>query len=207
MGQYIQSKTTINVLGLVFDSKLKWKEQVETAVKGANSNLYGIKVIRRYSSHEELNKLVTAIFFSKLYYGAEVWHFPGLARPLKTKLKFASANALRLCNPNITNMHTHTEIHAMTKRALPKSMCLYTHALTLYRLIKNQCPETEFLHLNHQMTDNARTRNITFIKNQRYEVGNNILLNRMHSLNQGSQTRGPWACGPPTFFCGPPIGI
>ena len=112
-----------------------------------------------------------------------MWHLPTLAQPLETKLKFASANALRICTPNLTMLSTHTEIHNMAKRALPKNMCLYKHALILYKLIHNQCPEQEFLQLNFQMTSNDRATKMTFIKNQRFDVGKNILLNRMHAIN------------------------
>ena len=123
------------------------------------------------------------MFYSKLYYGAEVWHLPGLLRPLQNKIKFASANALRMCTPNVTVMSTHTEIHNLAQRALPIKMCLYKHAISLYKLVRNQCPEQEFLELNFQMVNNNRSRKITFIKQQSYEVGKNIMLNRMHSLN------------------------
>ena len=71
----------------------------------------------------------------------------------------------------------------MAKRALPNKMCIYKHAMTMYRLIKNQVPESEFPHLNFQMINNKRARKISFVKMQRFEVGQNILLNRMHYLN------------------------
>ena len=60
-----------------FDSKLKWNEHVEMAIKGANVSLFGIKMIKKYFTPIEVRNLITAIFFSKLYY---VWHFNGLAR-------------------------------------------------------------------------------------------------------------------------------
>ena len=47
MGTTVRTGTSINVLGIKFDSKLKWNEQVEQAIKGANKCLYGIKMIRK----------------------------------------------------------------------------------------------------------------------------------------------------------------
>ena len=55
----------------------------------------GIRMIRKYFTPAETRNLITAIFYSKLYYGAEVWHFKGLSRTLHKKLKYASANALK----------------------------------------------------------------------------------------------------------------
>ena len=98
-------------------------------------------------------------------------------------IKFASANALRIISNEITIYHTHTEIHQMTKRALPDQMVKYKHALMMYKLFRQCMPENEFIHLNFQANLNQRQQYHTFIKTQNYNVGNNILLNRMYSLN------------------------
>ena len=98
-------------------------------------------------------------------------------------IKFESANALRIISNEITIYHTHTEIHQMTKRALPDQMVKYKHALMMYKLFRQCMPENEFIHLNFQANLNQRQQYHTFIKTQNYNVGNNILLNRMHSLN------------------------
>ena len=127
--------------------------------------------------------MVTAIFMSKLYYGAEIWHIPGLTRTLHKKLKYASANALKLCAPGVTVYSTHSEIHRLSERALPEKMCLYRHAVIMYKLFNNIICENEFLHLNFQLYDNERGLNLVFMKNQQFEVGKNILLNRFAELN------------------------
>ena len=179
----VKTSNTINVLGIKFDSRLRWNEHVEMAIKGANVSLYGIKMIKKYFTPAETKNLITAIFFSKLYYGAEVWHFNGLSRILHKKLKYASANALKICTPGVTIYNTHSEIHRMAERATPKQMCLYRHAITMYKLVNNVICEDEFVQLNFQLYDNVRNTKMTFIKIQRFDVGKNILLNRFHDLN------------------------
>ena len=108
-----------------------------------------------------------------MYYGSEVWHLPDRTAAQNKMIKFASANALRII----------TEIHQMTKRALPDQMIQYKHALMMYTLFRQCMPDNEFMHLNFQANMNQRLQHHTFIKIQHYNVGNNILLNRMHSLN------------------------
>ena len=98
-------------------------------------------------------------------------------------IKHASANALRIISKEITIYHTHTEIHQMTKRALPDQMIRYKHALMMYNLFRNCMPDNEFMHLNFQANLNQRIQHHTFLKRQNYTVGNNILLNRMCNLN------------------------
>ena len=43
--------------------------------------------------------------------------------------------------------------------------------------------EDEFVQLNFQLVDKERISKINFIKRQNYDVGKNILPNRMHLLN------------------------
>ena len=79
--------------------------------------------------------------------------------------------------------NTHTEIHRMADRALPEKMCLYRHAVIMYKLFNSMLCDNEFIEMNFQLCDNARSRKITFTKNQRFNVGKNILLNRFYDLN------------------------
>jgi hypothetical protein len=66
----------MNVLGLTFDSRLYWGPQVSRAIKGANNSLQAIKMIRKYCKTFEIIQLLTSNFYSKLYYGSEIWHLP-----------------------------------------------------------------------------------------------------------------------------------
>ena len=43
--------------------------------------------------------------------------------------------------------------------------------------------EDEFVQLNFQLNDNARLSKLAFFKRQNYNAKKDILLNRMHSLN------------------------
>ena len=75
------------------------------------------------------------------------------------------------------------EIHSLAKRAMPENMCMYKHALMLHKLLRNSLCDDEMMYLNFQIADNRRSTKFKFIKNQKYDVGKNILLNRMHILN------------------------
>ena len=89
-GTVITSKKTMNVLGVVFDSKMNWEDHVKKAISESISNLYAIRLIRKYFSTDEIKNLLTALYYSKLYYGAEIWHIPGLQLKLKKNIKLAS---------------------------------------------------------------------------------------------------------------------
>ena len=43
--------------------------------------------------------------------------------------------------------------------------------------------KNEFVHLNFQLFDNVKSTKLVFIKRQNFDIGKNILLNRLHELN------------------------
>ena len=47
-GIEIRSKPTINVLGVLFDSKLNWSHQVAQTIKKAKRVIHAIKLIKKY---------------------------------------------------------------------------------------------------------------------------------------------------------------
>jgi hypothetical protein len=55
----VKSKDEINVLGITFDSKLQWGSQVSRAIRGANSSLQAIKLIRKYFTTPDIVQLLT----------------------------------------------------------------------------------------------------------------------------------------------------
>ena len=140
-------------------------------------------MIAKYFSHEEKITLLTSLYYSKLYYGSEVWYIPGPSQSQNKKLKLALANAIRSCDKRLTIFHTHTQIHSAANRALPDQMLNCKHAISMFKLF-NQChPETEFIQLNFQYNQNQRMPHANFFSRQNYESGKNILLNRLAHIN------------------------
>ena len=179
----LTTTSTMNILGITFDCNLKWNQHYTKTIREANSNLYAIKRIAKFFNKEERTMLITSLFYSKLYYGSEVWHLPERTVAQNKMLKYASANALRIITNEITIFHTHTQIHNMTRRALPDQMMKYKHALLMYKLFRQCTPETEFIQLNFQANLSQRQLHHSFVRTQNYTVGNNILLNRLCCLN------------------------
>jgi hypothetical protein len=116
----VVTKKSMNVLGVIFDSKLCWSEQVTSAVNSANCSLNAIKIIRKFFSSRELINLVTSNFYSVMYYNSEVWNLPNLGQDLKHCLFVASARALRVCLNYPDTSISYMDLHRMTNRATPE---------------------------------------------------------------------------------------
>ena len=96
-GTQLVSKNSMNVLGVIFDSKLQWAQQVANSVQRARKALSAIGIIRRYFTTNELLGLMTSNYYSILYYNSEIWHVPSLKTQIKQLILSASAKALKVC--------------------------------------------------------------------------------------------------------------
>jgi hypothetical protein len=180
----VTSKNEMNVLGLTFDSRLQWGLQISRTIKSANGSLQAIRIIKKFFTTPEIIQLLTSNYYSRLYYGSEIWQLPTLNKNCKKLLLSASANALKLCNkinnPNIS----YIDLHKHFKRALPEKFCMYRHCLLLYKIFNNLIPRKDWLDLNFQMINTRRQIFFEVQNRSVYRVGNNILTNRLSCLNR-----------------------
>ena len=93
---HINSKNSMNVLGVIFDSNLNWNDQVAHAISKSNKALHSIKLIKYYFTNAEILQLLTSNFYSVLFYNSEIWNIPYLKTDLKRRLLSATANALKI---------------------------------------------------------------------------------------------------------------
>ena len=182
-GQPVTSKSSINVLGITFDSKMHWDKQVCQAITKSKKALCAIKLIKRFFTNKELLQLITANFYSVLYYGSEIWHIPTLKQPLKQKLLSASACALKLCMNTRCDMISFVNLHVLNQRATPEKLLVYKHALLLHKFYNGSDMGIEWQMLNLLQVFTSRQTNFKIHKGNTSKVGINALANRFHILN------------------------
>ena len=122
--------------------------------------------------------MLTTFFYSRLYYGSQVWLLPSLKRTLKTKLFSASGNALKLLDRNLS----FRELHKKFNRATPMQFQRYTTAVSFFDLIKREIPEEEWINLQFNIQNDRRNTRITFQTSNNYRCGFNRLSNRFRSI-------------------------
>ena len=177
-GFEIVSKKEMSVLGVMFDSKLEWSTQVEKASRKARSTLQGLRVIDKYFTIPEKLTLLTTFFYSRLYYGSQIWLIPSLKRVLKTKLFSASGNALKLLERGTS----FRDLHKKYNRATPTQFQKYTTAVSFYDLVKTETPENDWINIQFNIQNDRRNPRLTFQTNNRYKCGLNCLSNRFKSI-------------------------
>ena len=177
------SKSSINVLGVQFDSKLSWKDQVNKTINKAKKAFHAISLIRKYFDKNEIKGLLTSNYFSVLYYNSEIWHLPTLSPHLKQKLLSASANAIKLCLTKLPQNTSFESIHNLAKRATPTQISSYKHAIQLYKLYNSSNMSDDWLSLNIQQSFNERNGKFQIYNISNYKVGRNLICNRFKQLN------------------------
>ena len=125
----IQSNRSINILGVLFNSKLQWSDHMALTIKKSRSALNAIQLIRKFFNQRELLQLITSNFYSILFYNAEIWHVPCLNSNLKQKLISALANALKICWKKLYPFVSFKALHMISKRATPEKLMQYKLAL------------------------------------------------------------------------------
>ena len=180
----IRSEKTINVLGVLFDQKLQWSDQVAHTILKSNKALSAIRLIKFFFTTKELLQIITSNFYSVFYYNSEIWHLQSLKSNLKQKLLSTSAKAIKSCVKHCTNDISFIRIHEMYKRATPDNYLLYKHAQCVFKLINSQPPYTlEWAALNFNMIQTSRQINFKSMKQNKKRVGLNALANRSFILN------------------------
>jgi hypothetical protein len=174
----IQTKKQMSVLGVMFDSKLEWSLQVENSVRKARSALQGLRILNKYFTTPERLVLITSFFYSRLYYGSQVWLIPSLKRSLKSKLFSASGAALRLLDKDMS----FKALHKKYNRATPTQFQKYTTAISLYDLVKKEIPEDEWINLQFNIQNDRRNMKLSFQANNKLKCGLNCLSNRFKSI-------------------------
>ena len=115
---------SINVLGVLFDSKLTWSDHVATTLLKTNKALCAIKLIRKFFTTKELVQIATATVYSILYYNSKIWHLQSLKQSLKQRILSSSASVLKACMKYNSRMISFERIHSKKNRATPEKILM-----------------------------------------------------------------------------------
>ena len=147
-------------------------------------------MIKRYFNKSELKQLLTANFYSVLYYNAEIWLIPSLHANLKRHLMSCSAQALKLLGKKSDLRILNEQRHKMNGRATPIQMMKYKHSLLLFKLYNDTLQSEDWMDLNWNQSFNNRSTKVRLFDTSNIRIGKNILSNRLTIVN--SQIEYDW---------------
>ena len=179
----ISSKPTIKILGVTFDSKLNWSHHINLTIQKCKKNLQAIKIVANNFTIDERLNIVTSLFYSRLYYCAEIWLIPTLNRTLKNKLVQISTQALRVASNDVFKIFSSEDLHIMFNRFRPDQWRNYCMLLSLHKIINNQVPQSTWIELQNSALPETRANKTIFPPQNRLKVGINSISNRFSFIS------------------------
>ena len=182
----IESKKSMNVLGVIFDSKLNWSEHVANTISKAKKSLYALRLLRKYFNDQEMRTLLDSYFYSILYYNAVIWLTPELHNSMKQALLSMSANALRSCMMFHCSDISFQEIHKKCKKCTPKQIMSYQSSLLLFKTLNNALTycSTEHANILNNIVCTGRQLKIEIIRSNKTKIGMNMAANRFYHISK-----------------------
>ena len=176
----------MNVLGVIFDSKLNWQPHVATSIVKAKKSLFALRLLRKYFNNKEMCLLLDAHFYSVLYYNALIWLTPNLRSDLKQSLLSISANALRSCLMHDGFDISFEKLHKTHVKCTPTQVMSYQLALNLHRTLNFEAfePDHETITILDQIICTRRQRNFQMIRNCNSKIGLNTTANKFQVVRR-----------------------
>ena len=182
--EQIISKKSMNILGVIFDTKLTWSDQVASTIKKSNKALCALRLIKPYLTPPVMRTLIISNYYSVLYYNSEIWLSPNLNADSKQQLLSASANALCSCMPLPNPFISFEAIHKFFNHSTPEQIGNYKLSLLLHKTYNSTTQNKDWLELADQIVITGRQSKFISYKSNNYKIGLNILVNRFYSLKQ-----------------------
>ena len=176
----------MNVLGIIFDSKLNWNAHVANALCKARKSLFALRLLRKFFSNQEMRVLLDSNFYSIIYYNAVIWLTPQLCSTMKQALLSISANALRSCMMSNSTELSFVKIHSMCYKCTPMQIMSYQAAIHLHKVL-TEIPErcsTEHALLVNNVICPRRQLKFEMFRSNPSKIGINTLSNKFHQISK-----------------------
>jgi len=198
--QCIKSNPDMKVLGVTFEHNLDWTKQTQKALLKANLYTKRLQMIRKFLTKDTALRLITAFYFSMVYYGSAIWMTPNLKSKNWKLLEAAHYRVMRIAVEDYPRKLSRTLIDNLCERATPRQWSSYITASSVIKIIERNSPAWLCKDLKSSMYVNERRiKRPTFHDRSRHKIGKQCLKNRLtsifkcvdldwHGLNLGNDT-------------------
>ena len=180
----VKSRKSINVLGVIFDSKLSWNVHIASAIVKAKKALCALRLLRKFFDGPEMRTLLDSNFYSVLYYNSVIWLTPNISSDLKQNLLSVSAYALRTCLDQGVLAISFEAIHKIHQKCTPKQIMLYQISLNLHKILNTDGPmTTELVTVLDQIICGRRQLKFEIYRNFQGKIGMNTTANKLFFIS------------------------
>jgi len=173
----------MKILGVLFDNNLTWEAQIRSTIKKCNSKLGVLKKLRQRFTVDQYLKIVTAQYYSQLYYCAPVWLTETTSSRLKNLINTAHYKPLRITLKDFRYRLSRSELSKRCNRATPKEWVRYQLASSVIKIFTYREPFYLYNELvKHIFTTRRKPLIGNFFDNSKGKIGRQKLGNRLRFM-------------------------
>ena len=181
-GVQIELKKVLNVLGVLFDYRLKWDVHAEKVLKDARRSTQALRHIHQHLSRSECLFVAHGLFYSKLYYSSCVWLTDMLPRTLMTRITSASNSCLRAVFGYSYKEHSTETLHNEAGVLTPFQRSFQDKAVMFWKIVNSCEPEDLLLDLLTQGRHNDRNSTFYLNPENSRKIGKFSFANRLNNI-------------------------
>jgi hypothetical protein len=183
-GNIIPITDTMKILGIIFDKKFNWIHQIDHSIEKANRVKQGIGLVAKYLNQAQLKLLAVSLFYSRLYYGAEVWMLRDISGVHLRRIMSVSTAMLKIVSKKPYSKTKGITLHKLFNQATPSMQRDISTSIALHRILWSQFPECLLPRLSFNIVESSRHRGLLFTTSNRTKIGENSLSNRVSDITK-----------------------
>ncbi len=163
---------------------------MSSAIKASSWKLTVLQKIRHKFTQKQFLQILTSQFFSKLYYGSQIWLTSATQRNLWTRVNSLHYRALRIAICDFKGRINREKIDVLSSRASPKQWSKYAMAAIVIKTIRDKQPTTLHELIMETMFEERRKPGLAkFYNNSKGKVGRQKIGNNLDFMMAIKQ---PW---------------
>jgi len=182
-GTTITSKRSMKVLGTIFDGCLSWEDHIKQNVKTCTWKLSVLRRLRRSFTKQQFLRILTAQYFSKLYYCSQVWLTVNTKKSLWNLVNSPHYKAVRIAACDFRSRVNREKLDIICMRAPPKQWAKYAQASLVIKILRDKLPFNLYEVLTETIFVERRSEfKAKFYDNLKGKVGRQKLGNSLHFM-------------------------
>jgi len=182
-GELISNSDNIKVLGVHFQSNLKWNTQVNKVIKKVNSLSYSVRVLNLILNRKQHKNIINLHVISQLTYAMPIWS-GSISFNDNRSLSSLLFKIIRLHCRDFSNIFTNKQLCERTAIRSLNSLKILADCNMLHRLITYPMNMEITLRLIQQSTFSVRFPNrLIFFDFSSKKVGRSSFINRAKEIS------------------------
>jgi len=183
-GTRVHNQDNIKVLGVIFQSNMRWTAHVNKVIKSINYLNYSLRVLNIMMTKEQNKRVINAHIMSRVAYSIPVWG-GNLNSIDKRRLNSLIFKTIRMHCRDFNNIFSNRQLCEMTGLRSLDSIRILADSLLLHKIVTMSSSSHLTMRLIQQTTFQGRCPNrLIFFDFSTKRIGRQSLINRAKRISE-----------------------